>query len=126
MSEETDKHKFDPGDLAAHPEDLIAAAQSSQAPTETYEAPRYWSIVRKQFRRSWLNRIGFAIIIVTALVAVFAPLLANGVPIYMNYQDKVYFPILTSLWPVKHLNLYPELREADYRELEKKSGAEVR
>jgi peptide/nickel transport system permease protein len=57
---------------------------------------------------------------------VFAPLLANGVPIYMTYQDKVYFPILTSLWPVKHLNLYPELREADYRELEKKSGAEVR
>lgn len=106
-------------------EDILAVAQSSQAPTESLEGPPYWSIVRKQFRRSWLNRLGMAVIVVTALIAIVAPLLANGVPVYMKHQDKVYFPILATLWPITHLNLYPELREADFRDLEKK-GADVR
>ncbi len=124
MSEETDKHRIEE-EVEEEQEDLVSPPQSSQAPTESLQTPRYLSLVGRQFRRSWLNRLGFAVIAITALIAVLAPLLANGVPVFMRYQDKVYFPVLTSLWPVKHLNLYPDLKEADYRDLEKK-GADVR
>ncbi len=87
--------------------------------------PHYWSLLLRQFNRSWLNRIGLWIIIFTALVAIIAPLLANGEPVYLKHQNKTYFPILQTLWPIKMLKLYPELAGADYKQWEKE-GAEVR
>lgn len=89
------------------------------------ESASYWSIVRRQFSQSWLNRLGLVIIIFTMLVAIFAPWLANSEPIYLKYQDKVYFPILETIWPLNRLNLYPELRDKDFDQLEKE-GAIVR
>jgi len=112
-------------DLIQDEEERVSVPQSPQGPTETIEVPRYWSIVGKQFRRSWLNRIGLWIILATALIAIFAPFLANGVPVYVRYQSKVYFPILNTIWPIKKLNLYPEMRDVDFKSLEKK-GADVR
>jgi peptide/nickel transport system permease protein len=88
--------------------------------------PSYWNIVRRQFNRSLLNRLGLWIIVLTALVAVFAPFLANNEPVFMKYQGRFYFPILQTVWPLSKLNLYPELRDKDYSDLEKKEGAVVR
>lgn len=86
----------------------------------------YWSIVGEQFRRSWLNRLGLWIVILMGLTAILAPVLANSEPIYLKYKGKIYIPLLQTLWPMKHLNLYPELAGIDYDQLEKKEGAEVR
>ena len=86
----------------------------------------YWQIVRREFLRSWLNRLGLWFIIFMGLVAIFAPLLANDVPIYVRYNNNVYFPILQTFWPISRLNLYPELRDVDFQKLEKEKGAEVR
>jgi len=122
---ETEPEKQPPTeDLLEEQEDILAVPQSSQAPTE-FAAPRYWAIVGKQFKRNWLNRIGLWVVILTALIAIFAPLLANNVPIYVRYQGKVYLPLITTLWTIKKLNLYPELKDVDYKALEKK-GADVR
>lgn len=85
----------------------------------------YWAIVKRQFSRSWLNRIGLIIILIMGAIALTAPFLANGLPLYVKYQDKVYFPILQKVWPVSHLNLYPEIKEWNYDELEQQ-GAVVR
>ncbi len=84
----------------------------------------YWSIVRRQYNRSLLNRVGVWIILAMTLIAVIAPFLANGVPIYLKYEEKDYFPILQTIWPLSKFNLYAELRDKDYDQMEKK-GAEV-
>ncbi len=89
------------------------------------EKSSYWAIVRRQFSRSWLNRIGLIIILAMGFVALVAPLLANSQPLYVRYEGKVYFPILQKIWPLTHLNLYPEIREWNFDKLEKK-GADVR
>jgi peptide/nickel transport system permease protein len=95
-------------------------------PEPVEKKPRsYWQIVRREFSRSWLNRIGTWVILAMGLVAILAPLLANHIPIYLNYHGKVYFPILQTLWPLSRLQLYPELQEADFVKMEKE-GAVVR
>lgn len=90
------------------------------------KARSYWQIVRREFLRNWLNRFGLWIILGMGLIAIFAPFLSNDVPLYMKYNGNVYLPILQNIWPINRLNLYPELKEADYQKLEKESGAEVR
>lgn len=104
--------------------DLLANSQSSQAPSEEIPVPRYWSLVRKQFRGRFLNRLGMWAILFMVALALLAPFLANGTPVYVKYQSKVYFPILQTLWPIKKLNLYPELQDVDYKAWGKK-GAEI-
>ncbi|MFO1464502.1 MAG: ABC transporter permease [bacterium] len=89
------------------------------------QTPRYRTLVWKQFKRRKLNLIGLWVILALTAVALFAPLLANGVPVYVKYQDKVYLPILQKLWPIKHLNLYPELAGVDFKDWKAK-GAEFR
>jgi peptide/nickel transport system permease protein len=95
------------------------------------EAPRekprgYWQLVRREFRRSWLNRLGVWVVILMALTAVLAPFLANGVPLYLKYKEQVYLPLLQTIWPLSRLNLYPELQDVDYLKLETEEGAVVR
>ncbi|HCU23440.1 MAG TPA: peptide ABC transporter permease [Deltaproteobacteria bacterium] len=82
-------------------------------------------MVGKQFKRSRLNRLGLFIILFTALLAIFAPILANGEPVYVRYEGKIYFPILQKIWPLSRMKLYPELRDVDYGTWEQK-GATVR
>jgi len=104
--------------------DLVAAPQTPQGPSEEILVPRYWSMVRGQFNRRFLNRVGLAIILTMVVVALLAPFLANGTPVFVKHQSQIYFPILQTIWPIKKLNLYPELKEVSYKDWEKK-GAEV-
>lgn len=98
-----------------------------QIKTETpVQKPKsYWRIVRGEFFQSRLNRLGVWVVTIMALTAILAPFLANGVPIFLKYKEKVYFPLLQTLWPIKHFNIYPELAEVDFLQLEKE-GAVVR
>lgn len=93
--------------------------------TEMDKSLSYWNIIRREFYRSWINKVGLAIILVLGAVAIFAPLLANSEPVYVKYQGKTYFPILQTVWPMSQFKLYPELRDWDFDQLEKK-GAIVR
>lgn len=105
--------------------DLIVGEGLPEEEREEEKSPSYWAIVRQQFKQSWLNKLGVVIISILILVALLAPFLANSEPVYLKYQGKVYFPILQSIWPLKKLNLYPELNEVDYDKIEKE-GAIVR
>ncbi|MDX1387447.1 MAG: hypothetical protein R3257_07650, partial [bacterium] len=96
--------------------------------TKTAEAEKslsYWKIIRREFFRSWINKVGLFIILVLGAVAIFAPFLANSEPVYVKYQGKTYFPVLQTLWPLSEMNLYPEIRHWDWDKLEKR-GAIVR
>lgn len=103
----------------------IPQRKPDKPPPEPPPPPRYWGLVWRQFKRRRLSVIGLWVIAFLASIAVLAPVLANGVPVYVKYQDKVYLPILNKLWPIKHLNLYPELHGVDFKEWKAK-GAEFR
>ena len=53
----------------------------------------YWSLVKHQFKKSKLAVMGFYIVIVLIVVAVFADFLANNEPIYAKYNGTVYLPV---------------------------------
>ncbi len=103
----------------------IPQRKPDKPPPEPPTTPRYWGLVWRQFKLRRLSVIGLWVIAFLASIAVLAPVLANGVPVYAKYQDKVYLPILNKLWPIKHLNLYPELHGVDFKEWKAK-GAEFR
>ena len=88
------------------------------------KTPSYFSIIYRQFKKSRLNRLGLWFILLTALIALAAPLLANSEPIYMHHQGKNYFPVLRTLWPLSYFKLYPDLRMANYDALQRE-GAEI-
>ncbi|MCB1213881.1 MAG: ABC transporter permease [Deltaproteobacteria bacterium] len=54
-------------------------------------------------------------------MAINASWLASSTPLYAVYQDKTYFPILREIWPLNHLDLYPELQSIEWNNLDKKS-----
>jgi peptide/nickel transport system permease protein len=96
-------------------------------PVVPEKKPRsYWQIVRREFLQSWLNRLGVWVVLIMALVAVLAPFLANGVPLYLKYKEQVYLPLLQTIWPLNRFNLYPELHDMDFHQLEKDEVAVVR
>jgi len=104
---------------------LILEKPADERKKKPLENASYWTIVRRQFSQSWLNRLGLIVILLMGLVAITAPFLANGQPLYVRYEGKVYLPILQKVWPLNHLNLYPEIKDWNFDALEKQ-GADVR
>jgi len=54
----------------------------------------YWAFVWKQFRRKRTAVISLYIVVVLAVVAIFAPFLANEKPLVCKYNGEIYFPVL--------------------------------
>ena len=52
----------------------------------------YWRTLWRDFRRYRLGMFGLSVVLLLFLVAFFAPMLANDVPIVTRYQGKWYFP----------------------------------
>lgn len=104
---------------------LILENPADEKKTKPLESASYWTIVRRQFAHSWLNRLGLIVVLLMGLVAITAPFLANGQPLYVRYEGKIYLPILQKVWPLNHLNLYPEIKDWNFDALEKQ-GADVR
>ncbi len=125
MSEEKKKADKAAEQDVEQQEDLLSTPQTPSAPGMGFQTLSYGAIVRAQFKRSWINRIAFAFVVLLAAVALLAPFLANGVPIYMKRDSKIYFPLLKTVWPISEFNIYPELKDVDYK-LAEKEGAEVR
>ena len=57
----------------------------------------YWAFVNKQFRKKKTAVISLYIVVALALVAVFAPFLANEKPLVCKYKGETYFPVLKEL-----------------------------
>ena len=57
----------------------------------------YWAFVWKQFRKKKTAVISLYIVAVLALVAVFAPFLANEKPLVCKYKGELFFPVLKEL-----------------------------
>jgi ABC-type microcin C transport system permease subunit YejE len=74
----------------------------------------YWSKTWSHYRRSILNITGLSVILFLIAIALTAPFLAGSTPLYVQHQDKIYFPVIKEIWPLSKLNLYPELRNAPY------------
>lgn len=82
--------------------------------TETYirlkrKSPSYALTLWREFSKSQIARLALWTILLTFMVALFAPLLANSEPYYAKVGDKVYFPILRELFPTKYWVKYPDL-----------------
>jgi peptide/nickel transport system permease protein len=78
-----------------------------------------WSDVWRRFRRNRIALVGFYVVCCLSFIAVFADLLANDKPYYLEYRGKTYFPIFrgylvgigASQWPAELLNV-------DFKKLE--------
>ena len=77
-------------------------------------SPSISRIVWRRLRRDRFAMTGMYVILVLFLVAYLAPVLANNKPIAMRWQDKLYFPAVAELFPLRYIMKYPELRTVDY------------
>lgn len=72
----------------------------------------YFSIIVRQFRRNKLALVGFWALVVLVFIAISADFLANDKPIVIQYEQKIYFPIVQSYlsklgllrWPTQFRN----------------------
>src|SRR5262245_36719510 len=87
-------------------------------------SPSFWKTVRRRFFRSRLNRFGLTLIVVTFLVAFFAPLLASDQPICVKMNDRVYFPVLRDMFPTKYWVHYPDLPRDGLAQVIRKEGGQ--
>ena len=77
---------------------MSAAAKNNNPTEENGPSPiapkKYWAIVRTQFFRNHMGVAGFLVFIALVLVALFAPILANDVPLVAKYKGETYYPAL--------------------------------
>lgn len=67
--------------------------QLSQNHGQGADDQRYWSLVKRRFRKKRLSVWALRILYVFAFVALFGDFLANEQPIYCKVEGKTYFPI---------------------------------
>jgi len=78
-----------------------------------------WSDVWRRFRRNPIALAGFGVVFFLALMALFADLIANDKPYYLEYRNKTYFPIFRSYIVGAKLGHWPaELLNVDFKKLE--------
>lgn len=82
----------------------------------------YRQMVWRQFKVSWLNRLGLCIVILLALMALSAPFLANGRPLLLRHEGSTYFPVLQNLWPFSYLKLYPQIDDDTWQTMMEETG----
>lgn len=74
----------------------------------------YWRLVRRQFRRNKLAVMAAFMLVLLLVVAVIAPFLASGQPIYLVKDGKIYW--------FANLATYPELVNVDFTNWERGPG----
>ena len=73
----------------------------------------YGKRIFREFTRSNTSRLGLLIVSLTFLIAIFAPFLANNIPLFLKYEGKTYFPVLREVFPFEYWVKYPELPSSD-------------
>ena len=78
-----------------------------------------WADVWKRFTHNPIALAGFYVVCFLAIMAVFADLLANDKPYYLEYRGKTYFPIFRSFIVGARLGHWPpELLNVEFKKLE--------
>lgn len=60
--------------------------------------PTYWQVVWKQYCKHRLGVAALIIILLFVLVGIYAPLLASSKPLFVEFQEKWYFPLFRYLF----------------------------
>jgi len=60
---------------------------------------------------------GLYIVLFLFILSYFAPIIANNKPIIMSHDDKIYFPAVMELLPMKWIVKYPALRSLDFSQV---------
>ncbi len=81
--------------------------------TKTSPSVSYGKRILREFLKSNTSRLGFVIILFTFAIALFAPFLANNIPLFLKYEGKSYFPVLREVFPFQYWVKYPELPPSD-------------
>ena len=83
----------------------------------------YWSIVIRQFRKNRIAVVGLVLVLFLFALALSADLIANDMPLVMNYEGATYFPVLNSYgvwlgltrWEPQFLNVrYKDFAERNF------------
>ncbi len=78
------------------------------------KSPGFSLIVWRRLKRDKLAMAGFYAVILLFAISYLAPVIANNKPIIMNWNDRLYFPAVMELAPMKWFVDYEELRSIDY------------
>jgi len=77
----------------------------------------FWQIVWRRLRRDRFAMTGFFIIVFLLVLSYLAPVVANNKPIVMRHNDRLYFPAVVELAPLRWFVKYPELFTMDFDEI---------
>lgn len=96
------------------PEPVAPMAQPAPAKSGPRRPQSYWRIVWRQFKKNRIAVTGLVVLILLALIAVFAPFLAGDRPIYMVKDGKTYL--------LPNVFNYTDLLNFDYASWEPREG----
>lgn len=82
-------------------------------------APSFTRIVWRRVRRDTFAMVGFYVIAGLFLVSYLAPVLANNKPIIMRHNDRLYFPAVVELAPLRWMVKYDDLHSLDYDQVKR-------
>jgi len=71
-------------------------------------------LILKRLRNDRFAMAGLYIVLALFILSFLAPVLANNKPIIMTYEDRLYFPAVMELVPMKWIVKYPALRTLDF------------
>jgi peptide/nickel transport system permease protein len=98
---------------------LSPAALEEIGAADTERSGGLWADVWKRFKRNPIALAGFYVVCFLASMALFADFLANDKPYYLQYRDKIYFPIFRTYIVGAGLGQWPaELLNLDFKKLE--------
>ncbi len=82
--------------------------------TRRGKSPGFSLIVWRRLRSDRFAMAGLWTVLVLFLISYFAPVIANNKPIIMTWEEKLHFPAVMELAPLKWIVKYPALRLLDF------------
>ncbi len=95
----------------------VAMDSASSGPPPASTSPASAGFVRRVWRRLRRDRYAMAglwTIVVLFAMSYFAPVIANNKPIVMRWQERLVFPAVAELFPIRYVLHYPELAGLDF------------
>lgn len=95
-------------------------------PPVSSSPPKSAGFLRRVWRRLRQDRYamtGLGVIATMFVVSYFAPVIANNKPIMMRWEDRIIFPAVAELFPIRYLVHYPEIAHLDFDLVKHDPGA---
>jgi peptide/nickel transport system permease protein len=101
-------------------EDIIEEkpkARVSLEGTSTRKSLRPSRLLLKRLKGDRFAMAGLYTVLVLFILSYFAPVIANNRPLIMSHEDRLYFPAVMELAPLKWFVDYPALRSMDFSQV---------